>query len=539
MRLLNLKLLTKFRSLDAGVNFRFDKVELFDNKLEPICLVGLNGSGKSNLLEVVAEVFYYLEKYSESEGKNKKKHSTPFGFEITYQIDITYELARNSNLKNIETLDWEGSRETIVTIVKSANELPKITLESDGRVRVEESTDPAMFILPNHIIGYSSGQNELISNPFIKLKYEYFEQLEKKQQADYNLELGLTRLFFLDYETSHLITLINCLFSEENEVSVITNALKLDKEDPLDSFEVIIRYTNYKNNRIKIARALEVAIEKLKECATTYEETGNELKLDYFVNKETRLAFKRKFGSALILFRDFYYLNLLNIHQEPVSVRRKIKEAPSNTYDNLLHMIPTPPREDLNFCIDKMRLRKTNGVLIKYKNLSDGEHQLMHVLGSMILLNTSGSLLLYDEPETHFNPDWRSKLISLINKTVIEKVQSDKIRKQEILITSHSPFIVSDCRPERVFIFKNGKTSTPKINTFGAAVSLITMKVFGKSETISELANQKLDKIVQSYKKGTVDLQSAILKANSLGDSVEKLLTIDQLKKIKPLKQKK
>ena len=59
--------------------------------------------------------------------------------------------------------------------------------------------------------------------------------------------------------------------------------------------------------------------------------------------------------------------------------------------------------------------------LIKYRNLSDGEHQLMHVLGSIILLDTSGSILLYDEPETHFNPEWRSQLITLINKATEEK----------------------------------------------------------------------------------------------------------------------
>ncbi len=448
----------------------------------------------------------------------------------------------NLTIQKIGKLNWEGTRETKVTIIKQPLELPRVTLNSNGKNQIDNSTDYEFFVLPNQVIAYSSGQNELISNPFIKSSYRYFEQLEKGLTRDLNLELGLNRLFFLDYDSNHIISICNYLFPQQNRVELITKELELDKKSPLDSFSINIHYKNYRGNKIRLPLSIQQAIENLRVCATAVEEIkvlGTkgpveeeeivELKLAFWINDTTREAFERKFGSAISLFRDLYYLNLLNIHLHGVETRRLIKDAPSMTYDNLSHLIPVPPRNKLVITIDKLRFRKNDGELIKYKELSDGEHQLMHVLGSIMLLNTSGSILLYDEPETHFNPEWRSKLISLINRATEEKAKVDKIRKQEILISSHSPFIVSDCRRERVFIFEKGKTRNPDINTFGASVNLLTVELFNKKETIPYGPVRRLSDYYKMYKRGT-SVDKVILKIEKeLGDSVEKVMAINQL----------
>jgi restriction system-associated AAA family ATPase len=290
---------------------------------------------------------------------------------------------------------------------------------------------------------------------------------------------------------------------------------------------------------IPLPLSISKAIEDLKCCATVYEEIKEEvnkkeevveLKMAFWFSKELREAFQRRFGSAIALFRDLYYLNLLNIHHHPVETRNRIKEAPSMTYDNLSYMVPVPQRSKQIFVLDKLRFNKTGELEpIKYKNLSDGEHQLMHVLGSIMLLNTSGSLLVYDEPETHFNPEWRSQLITLINKATKEKEVVDKIRKQEIIITSHSPFIVSDCRRERIFIFEKGKATNPKINTFGTSVSILTEEVFKKKESISGLAIEKIDEIKELPTNTLDEIQNAKEAARVLGESVEKILLFREL----------
>ena len=50
------------------------------------------------------------------------------------------------------------------------------------------------------------------------------------------------------------------------------------------------------------------------------------------------------------------------------------------------------------------------------KSLSDGEHQLLHTLGLCLLFKNTQSLFLLDEPETHFNPDWRANFVTRLDQ---------------------------------------------------------------------------------------------------------------------------
>ena len=61
MRLKRIKLNSDFRSLKSGfeLDFLYEKPD--NLKVNPYCIVGRNGSGKSNILELLASIFYSLE----------------------------------------------------------------------------------------------------------------------------------------------------------------------------------------------------------------------------------------------------------------------------------------------------------------------------------------------------------------------------------------------------------------------------------------------------------------------------------------------
>ena len=65
MKLLKLELGEQFRSLHKGFNLEFHKLTSkgYSSMMEfqPFCFAGLNGSGKSNVLEALASIFYHLE----------------------------------------------------------------------------------------------------------------------------------------------------------------------------------------------------------------------------------------------------------------------------------------------------------------------------------------------------------------------------------------------------------------------------------------------------------------------------------------------
>ena len=72
-----------------------------------------------------------------------------------------------------------------------------------------------------------------------------------------------------------------------------------------------------------------------------------------------------------------------------------------------------------------------------------------------------------------------------------------------MLITTHSPFLLSDSPPEQVLIFEKSdghtvRVSRPDYNTLGASINKITLKTFGKKETIGGFAQQKMANYVSA-----------------------------------------
>ncbi|WP_020587041.1 hypothetical protein [Desulfobacter curvatus] len=99
---------------------------------------------------------------------------------------------------------------------------------------------------------------------------------------------------------------------------------------------------------------------------------------------------------------------------------------------------------------------------------------------------------------------------------------------REMLITTHTPFLISDSEPEKVMVFKKGKQAVtvkrPDYNTLGASINKITMKTFDKKETIGGYAQEILNTLKERFKAGE-DKETLLEEVNQrLGDSIEKVL---------------
>ncbi len=136
------------------------------------------------------------------------------------------------------------------------------------------------------------------------------------------------------------------------------------------------------------------------------------------------------------------------------------------------------------------------------------------------------SCFILDEPETHLNPTWRTKFINILNTKT-------KNRDQDIVITTHSPYIVSDCRGYRVykFIRKGEAVSFDKIDmeTYGTSFDLILKKAFDIDTTISDEVNEEFKELI---KGGTENAITAFI-GETGPKSFEKLGLIKHLKSLK------
>jgi len=577
VKLIRLKLTDSkpFRSLQPGFEYRFrteweiEEELKSDDGISPFVCAGKNGSGKSNLLELLAAIFFQLEVlrvrrsflpdsffYDEETNPDGIKDGSgiPNAFELEYLIRIAYS-------KDGVT---PGFMFAHVSIDKLPGESPQIQWLNPPEEIGYDSGDVTLEIrdelLPEHVVGYSSGENEILSLPFFKMRFIQFDEYWNvlKTQMNYNGRPE-TRLAYLDSEFSQAILLCNLLYNdaatleafhqdvgikELKEFRIVIKRSVIPSDASLRQFgdrNPAFKYEEFTQG-INLMYRLEAdedsaenfnpIVTRLKRCATCHytDPDTDTLYLDYFVNEATRRAFSDNFDfkvnkSPISLFQAFQVLLSLNLFTVSDELKADLYKSDSHYVSETVPTLASDERI-MRFKFVQFTKEGVNEPVM-LKSLSDGEHQLIHSLGLCLLFKNTNSLFLLDEPETHFNPDWRSSFITRLRGCL---GNSDT---HEMLITTHSPFLISDSKPSRVLVFEKNDSrvnvSHPEYNTFGASINKITMATFEKTETIGEHAHSLLEQLRQRFRDGE-EKQTIIDALNrELGDSVEKVLLIKSI----------
>ena len=201
--------------------------------------------------------------------------------------------------------------------------------------------------------------------------------------------------------------------------------------------------------------------------------------------------------------------------------------------------LPEPLEEHKVFRFERVEFisQKSDDKPVDYVSLSDGEHQLAQLLGTMCMASFPNVLFLLDEPESHFNPKWRVEFISkiLTFPATSGESRSDKlsgVAQQDCLITTHSPFVPSDMKSDNVLIFSKEKDEIqvrrPRIETYGSTFDTILEECFKISPPMSSLPKNEIDDLLQSS-----DIEKIKLGMKGLGDSVERMYLADRIRMLK------
>jgi restriction system-associated AAA family ATPase len=590
MKLLRLKLNEPFRSLATGFEIYFLREWDYDRHSEfhPYCLAGRNGSGKSNVLEALAAIFYHIECIYfdyRPHGFEFDAETNPGGFQATRSTPDAFELEYLIRNKNVASTNPPFAPQddpvAHISITKAVDKRPEIywlnRAKFESTERTELSRAEVKDFLPVYILGYSSGHNEILSLPFFKMRFVHFDEYRDRlvREMDYSGKPE-GRMIYLDEQFSQAILLCHFLFPSEAVTTVFEEKIglkgirrfrliirrhhrlplgelpsELSEKGGQDATTATVELTSklagHYNDKNELVPGL---IDKLIQCSTTHYEDhslyaddgGSDLILDYWVTDETRRAFQFHFGdevggseeqshaaSALNLFRSLQTLLTLNYYLVDDESKAELYRSDS-LYVN--ETIPLPASHERILRFKDFEVVKAGVSDTLYgKALSDGEHQLVHTIGLCLLFRREPALFLLDEPETHLNPDWRASYVSTL-RAAFEADASTKNVMREVLLTSHSPFVISDCQRENVLVFeKNGdgevEWHNPDFNTFGASANAITIKVFGRRETIGDYASSKLSDLRHRLESG--EASGALIQEanNALGDSVEKALFIN------------
>ncbi|WP_338815585.1 AAA family ATPase (plasmid) [Bernardetia sp. Wsw4-3y2] len=149
-----------------------------------------------------------------------------------------------------------------------------------------------------------------------------------------------------------------------------------------------------------------------------------------------------------------------------------------------------------------------------YKHLSSGENNLVHLIACIYMAknvsrkggqieynakNADSISILIDEGELGLHPQWQKQYLKILLETLPKIFPKKQI---QLILTSHSPFLVSDLPKENViFLEKEESTGLCKVSkldnmkeTFGANIhTLLTDSFFMKGGLVGEFAKSKIN----------------------------------------------
>jgi hypothetical protein len=144
------------------------------------------------------------------------------------------------------------------------------------------------------------------------------------------------------------------------------------------------------------------------------------------------------------------------------------------------------------------------------KHLSEGQRQLIKVLGMLGVCKSEDGLVLMDEPDAHMNPKWKYDLRSIVNNCLA----ASEITNIQAIISTHDPLVINGVPKEFLRIFthneavwqRNGfyitKVIEPTEDTIGKGIDgLLQSQYYGLDTTLDietrELLEEKRNLLVK------------------------------------------
>lgn len=430
----------KFKNLD---DFYVD----FDETQMTTVLIGKNGTGKSNLIEALVIIFRDLDL-----GKD------PF-----FSYSLNYE-CNGFRIKIIA--DTENKPHYSITVDKKEISFPKFlnNITDEGRCKY----------LPRYVFAYYSGPSNRLETLFDKHQNKFRIDLLGGNNRPlrplfyarliHSQFVLLSYFSFEDTETMEFLEKYLGIVGLESVLFVLKKPSWNSKEGDKRFWNARGVVSDFLNDLYKYSLA---PIRDIVSVSKEYGKSQREERLYLFIQNEKKLQDlaqlyfnNREFFKAL---ESTYISDLISETKIRVKISKKSKSG-----------------ED---------------VKLTFKELSEGEQQLLTVLGLLKFTRDDESLFLLDEPDTHLNPAWKLEYLDLLKKVVGEN------EKSHVIISTHDPLVIGGLIKSQVQIFyrdqetKQIHTTTPSIDPKGMGVAaLLTSELFGLSSTLDPETQGKLDR---------------------------------------------
>jgi len=433
----NYKLLRKFH-----IDFRKD-VSI---------LIGINGSGKSTILETIAQIF------SDAFLKEKSK----FGFKLEYELrleEIIEQTATTSEFKTdyIKVEIFASKKdETLSFKVYFGDEIIEKETEINSRFGIFEK------ILPSNIVIYYSGLADIMKQ--ICLPHD--------EKLSVNFRKGNTNIhrpFFYFEPALFEIILLTLLSYEFGDVpEFLEHRAKIKG---VQSIQITLKKPAWSKGKIEDWWG---AKGEVKLFLDYLDSIGSPLIIDNDSPDNGSI------GNVILEGWQNEVLNITILSQEKLFEIREHFVEEKTLFKILNTLIIDGFSPEIKFSLIQEKDENTQS----FNVLSEGEQQAIIIRGLIELVNNENTLFLFDEPDTYLHPSWQRNFIENINQLAAR----NDFSTSQFLITTHSPQLLSNADPENcdVQIMEDGEIVkiTPKY--YGRDISTILYEMMGVERSLQK-----------------------------------------------------
>ncbi|WP_303749736.1 AAA family ATPase [Stenotrophomonas pigmentata] len=459
MKVDKLHVRSRFKNLE-NVTIDFDEHNLMT------VIVGRNGSGKSNVLEALVVIFRNLD----------------LGEGPAFSYKLTYRLGQKDTKSWQEiTIDADPDRGGLAKQyaihardLNAKDSLSEIEFEKSWKQisfsQVKRSKDGNAPYLPKYVFAYYSGPSDRLERYFRKHRNDFYRKL---LQDELDLKGEIRPLFYAKPHHSQFVLLAFFLSPQDSiEKEFLREHLGIEG---LDSIHFVMRQPEWAKQKGELFWGARGVVRRFLDDLIEYSVAPI---------KVTRQENSSLTGSNIR--NEFFHLFLPSLK----SLREFAKDL---TADELFKMLESTLLSEI---ISEVSIRvkvSRSDTPLTFRELSEGEQQLLTVLGLVKFTGGKDSLFLLDEPDTHLNPSWAAKYLSFLRKFVPNHETS------HLLMVTHHPLAIAELEKQQVQVmWSDGEAqvhaSEPDESPRGMGINLILRSdMFGLKTTLDDITQKKLD----------------------------------------------
>lgn len=425
------------------IDFEMD----FDKESPTTVLVGRNGTGKSNVLEALTVIFRDLD---------LEKITPKFAYDLEYVC--------RGHLMKVEAAPDRTTKK--IQVFADGNAL---TLKDFRKYKRE--------YLPNYVFGYYSGPSNRMKEHFSKHLDRFRTELIESSDDNW---LPLRPLFFAQNIHSQFVLLSFFLEQDEEVLQFLKENLGI----------------------IELDSVLFVMKEPYWAKSKKDEQIGNPLfwKARGIVSGlldrlyQLSLAPMRHSWRVPLGFNQFKTYEHLYLYLRSADMLQVLKETYS-THQDFFKALESTYISDLMREVRTRVKALSAETPLTFRELSEGEQQLLMVLGLLRFTREDESLFLLDEPDTHLNPAWSVQYLEFLKNI------GGLSENGHVIMATHDPLVISGLTREQVRVMLRDtpeepiRAEMPEMDPRGMGINgLLRSELYGLRSALDLPTLEKIEK---------------------------------------------